>query len=361
MRASDIVNQIASVLPSFIDEFTSNYEVSSLTRAGSTVTVTTAVDHNLEAGNQVNIVGAQTPIVIDSITRDGILVTVVTQEDHDITENAGYDIQISGATESEFNGTFELHKAPNRRTLTFLMDNSGPITGTGIMLLLNGSNVFKSYNGIREVASTPTTTTFTYEVSDETLYTPAHGTISAKCNPRISSAVDYESIRAAYTKQMPEDWWMFAVLGDGIADKSRRIDTDSTDNIQSSNFFNQRLIQVVQLFVLVPSSAQIAGRLARDRCEEILSPICQSVLTARFDSLVEGSNNPLMITGHGLHDYSGAFYVHQYAFECTMQMGESDIYQPINDVAFRDISLTQFSNIGTGQIETQINLDEEPI
>ncbi len=119
MRASDIVNHLSVHLPKFADDFTDQITVTSLTRSGTTVTVTTDSPHGLVVGGQLNMTGAQTPIVISSITRVGIQATMVTASDHDITENAGFDVQIEGATEAEFNGTFDLISAPNRRTIKF--------------------------------------------------------------------------------------------------------------------------------------------------------------------------------------------------------------------------------------------------
>lgn len=361
MRASDIVNQLAVRLPALVDDFTDQFTVSSLTRSGTTVTVTTAAVHGLVVNQQVNVTGAQTPITITSLTRLGIVGTLVTDADHDITENAGFDVQISGATESEFNGTFTLLSVPNRRTIKFTMDDSGATTATGTPLLLNGSSPFQSYNGLQKVTAIPTTTTFQYEVTDSTLFTPASGTIVAKTNPRITASVSFERVANFYTKQKPDEAYLIVVLGDSIANKNRSIDTDATDNIQRGNFFNQKLIQGVSLFLLLPTSAQIAGRKARDRAEELLSPICQSILTAKFPSLVENNNNPLMLSSHGFQDYNGAVYVHQYTFEATLQLGSSDIFEPDDDVAFRDIDLTMGLDVGTETFNTLIDLDDEPL
>jgi hypothetical protein len=344
-----------------VDDFTDQFAVTSLTRSGTTVTATTSAPHGLSVGKQVNITGAKTPIAITSITRVGIVATLASSADHDVTENAGFDVQIEGATESEFNGTFTLLTEPNRRTLTFQVADSGPTSATGSPLLLSGSSPLQSYNGLREITAVPTTTTFEYEVTDSTLFTPASGTIVAKTSPRISAAVDFERLIDAYTKQKVDEAWLFVVMGDALADKNRNIDTDSTDNIQNGNYFNQRLIQTVQLFVFIPSSGEIAGRDARDRAEELLKPICNSILGVKFPSLVENSNNPLMLSGHGLQAYNTAFYAHQYAFEATLQLGPSDIFVPTDDVAFRDMDLTIGLDVGTETFNTLIDLDDEPL
>lgn len=359
MRASDIVYQLATVLPKFVDDFTTQMSVASLTRSGTTVTVETDVAHSLAVGQAVNITGAETPLPC-SITRSGILATLVTDQDHDLTENAGFDVQIDGAAEAGFNGTFTLNSVPNRRTVTFIVDDSGPTTATGSPVLLNGASPLQQYNGLRGVTATPTTTTFEYEIA-EALPTPAQGSIVVKAAPRISTVVTFERILDAYTAQNPSEAWMFVVLGDALANKNRAIDTDATDNIQPGNYFNQKLIQQVGVYVIIPTKGEIGGSDARDRCEELVSPICQSLLGVRFPSLVENSNNPLMISGHGFQAYNSAFYAHQYTFEATLQLGESDIYVPGDDVAFRDIDLTTGLDIGTATFDTSINLDDDPL
>jgi len=363
MRASDIVTQLAIRLPSFVDDFTENDDVLTLTRSGTTVTVATAAAHGLTVGRAVNITGAKTPITISSIDRVGIVATMVTATDHDMTKSGGFvDVKIEGATESEFNGTFPLLSVPNRRTITFQVADSGPISATGLPLLLNGSSIFQTYNGLQAVTAVPTTTTYEYEITDSTLFTPASGVIKTKKFPRISAAVSYERVLQAYTKQVPDDAWLFVVMGDALAQKNRKINVDSTDNIQKTQFFNQRITQVVSLYLFTPTSAQIAARQARDRAEELLQPICKSILLAKFDTLLAcGEDNPLQFNEHGFHDYNSAFYVHRYTFEATLQMTFDDTVGPDDDVAFRDICMTMGLDVGTETFDTDINLDDEPL
>lgn len=361
MRAFDIANHIAQYLPRLVDDFTDNVSVTSLTRSGTTATVTTSSAHGLTIGQQVNITGAQTPIVISSLTRVGVVGTLVTAEDHDATENAGFDVQIEGATEAEFNGTFTLLSVPNRRTITFQMPDSGATVATGSPVITNVSNIFQSYNGLVEVTAVPSATSFEYQLSNSSIFSPASGTIIAKTGPKITAFVNFESMLNAYTEQSNGKSWLGVVVGDAVANKSRRVDTDATDDIQNGNYFNQRLIQNVAVYVAFNSKNEIAGRAARDRAAELLSPICQTVLGFKFPSLVENTNNPLMITGHGVQFFQGAYYVHEYTFEATIQLGPSDIFKPEEDVAFRDIDLTMGLSTGNETFDSEIDLDDQPL
>ena len=362
MKSSDFVNQLALKLPSLVDDFTTNLSVISLTRSGTTVTATTASAHGLVVGKAVNIVGAKSPIVIGSIERNGIVATLITDTDHDMTEGAFTEVEIEGATESEFNGVFPLLSVSNRRAISFKVSDAGPISVTGAPLLLNGESPLRSYNGLHQVTDVPTTDSFTYEITNNSVFTPASGDILAKILPRISASVGFDRILDAYTQQPQDEAWLFVVMGDGIANKNRKIDIDSTDNTQRSHYFEQRITQVVSLFLFIPTSAQIAGRKARDRAEELLRPICQSILFQRFDSLLSsGSFNPLQFNEHGFEAYNRAFYVHRYTFEATLQMSFEDTVGFDEDVAFRDIFLTMGLDVGTETFNTDIDLDDAPL
>lgn len=362
MRAKDIITQLTIKLPVLVDDFTDPFTVTSLTRSGTTVTVTTSAAHGLNVNRAVNITGAQTPITISTITRVGVLATMVTATDHDMTEGEFTDVEIIGATEAEFNGTFTLQRVLNRRTITFIVADSGPTSATGSPLLLNGSSVLQSYNGLVGVTAVPSTTTFQYEITDSTLFTPASGTITAQTSPRISGAATSEKAVASYTKQKTDKAWLYVVMGDTIASKDRSLLIDGTANVQRTQFFKQYAAETVSLFAFIPSSDQISARKASDRARELLRPICQSILFAKFDSLLaNGSYNALMFSEAGIEGYNDAFYIHRYTFEMQILFGIDDTIGADEDVAFRDISMSQGHNVGTGVIDSEIDLDDEPL
>lgn len=362
MKGADIVQQLARFLPVLVNDFTNNYNVTSILRSGTNAVAQTDTSHDLVIGSQVNITGAQTPITISSITRVGSIATMVTASDHDVTDSSLDDfVEITGASEPEFNGQFTRLSVPNRRTILFQVANSGPTTATGSPLLQNGSNPFAGFNGLKEVTAVPTADTFEYTVEDRGQLNPNNSGIVAKTLPRIAHAVDGEAVLKAYTQQPSGDGWLFVVLGDAVANKSRRIDTDAVDNIQAGNFYNQRLLQNVTLHVYLPTSNEVAGAEARDRAQELLQPILQSIGNYTPPSLVSNPLNPLQITGHRPFAYNRAFYVHEYTFETTVQLGPGDVFVPKDDVAFRDIELSQTISFGTEPMLTSIDLDDEPL
>lgn len=364
MKAIDIINRLAVFLPKHTDKLTTNVAVSSLTRSGTTVTVNTSAAHGLSIGQQANIIGAQTPLTIATLTRAGIVGTLVTDNDHDLTENdyLRADVEISGATEAEFNGTFTILTVPNRKTVTFTMADSGATTATGTPLLLNGSSVLQSYNGLKNVATVPTTTSFTYEITDLGQYSPASGTISVRTQPRISGGISVERIIDAYTQQTQDQWWIFVVLDDVIASKSRHIDTDATDNLQKGTEFRQQIIQPFSLLAVGPAKSEIAGRSIRDDAEDLFRPILQSILFSKIDSgLFVQDQNPIQFVDHGFAAYNGAFYAHLFNFQATADITFDDTVGYDDDVAFRDIVSNLTIDLGTREDALTANIDLDDV
>lgn len=360
MQSADIVSQLAFALPQFTDKFTTNFSITSLTRIGTTVTATTSAAHGLDVGNQVNVLGAQTPLSIATLTRAGAIGTLVTDNPHDMTENFSTEVEITDAVEAEFNGTFVLLTVPNRKTITFTMADAGPTTGTGSPLLLNGSSALQGYNGLKNVTATPTGTTFQYEITDSTLFTPASGTILARTEPRISASISEERLLDVYTRQPAADLWAFVVLEDVFASKNRNIESDATDNIQRGDQYRQQIIQPFTVYIFIPTKAQIAGREARDDAEDLFRSVCRSLLFKPFASgLFAGAQGPVQFVNHGFIHYNSAFYVHGYNFQQVVDITFKDTVGYDLDVAFRDIILNTGVSTGTEIMTANIDLDDE--
>jgi type IV pilus assembly protein PilY1 len=158
--------------------------INSITRSGTTVTITTAQNHGLSAGNSVTISGvptasggtyyngtftvatapanktftyaiptlvppttaagtlsatkATTPITVSSITRSGSTATVTTATAHGLA--AGGTFTIAGANDAPYNGTFVAATAATSTTLTYpvTIGPTSPATGT-IVATLTGT------------------------------------------------------------------------------------------------------------------------------------------------------------------------------------------------------------------------------
>ena len=359
MKAKDVVNQLALILPQVSDRFTTNINISALTRSGFTATAATAIAHNLSTGQQINITGAKTPISINSLTRVLEVGTLVTATPHDITENYIASVELSGAVEAEFNGSFIIVSVPDRNTINFVMAYAGPTVATGAPLLINGSSALNRYNGLYEVSSIIDPNTFTYTLTNDGLFTPASGTIVARTNPRISAGVTPERVLDSYTKQLPDDLWAFVVLDDVFASKSRNIESDAVDNIQRGSEWRQQTIHPFSVIVIFPATNEIAARDARDDTQDVFRELCQSLLGHKLDSgLYIGAQNPIQFLDHGFLAYSTAFYAHTFNFQSVADILFEDTVGYSLDVAFRDIRLEMGVDVGTAALIADLNLDD---
>lgn len=367
MKAEEIAQALRERLPIINNSFTTSVVVNVLDNPVNDVALaTTATDHNLSVGDSVLIKGAQSNIPITSLTRNGILGTLITDRDHDTTQGL-MTIDLDGSNEAEFNGNFKIHRVRNRRTIDFVMEDTGATVATGSPLLVDGESVFRGYNGTVIVTLAPSATQFMYDLPNGAQGLQiATGSITVESGIRISAAGTLERIVAAYTKQETTENWLFAVLGDVQASKSREIQSDGVDNQQRNqqgDNFRQQIIQAVTLYAFIPTSDKLTARAARDECEDLFSDICRSVLFKKFGNGLTGQGNgSLAFVSHGTQGYNSAYYVHQYSFEQMADLTFSDTVGYDDDVAFRNVEFSDYKiSTGNEKLIAAIDLDEEQL
>lgn len=366
MKAIDIVNQLLVKLPQLTDKFTDDVSVSDIIRSGTLMTATCNAPHGLEVGEAVVINGAVPPISC-SITRAGAVGTVVTDTDHDLTNPVAETIKLSGSVESEFNGTFARLQVKNRRTISFTMIDAGPVTATGSPVLENAESFLRSYKETVQVIGTPNPAQFTYLHAVTSLPDPI-GQIIARTRPRITAGINFQRCVAAYTEQPFSKYWLFVVLGDVTASKSRRVGSDAIDNINRGHYVRQQLIQPVSLYVFANVGTELLARTTRDEMEDLFRPICRSVLHKKFDSGLYGSDEggALQFFQHGVANYDTTVLTYAFEFQQVVDLYFEDTVGPDDDVAFRDIDFKAFPDpdkIGTtiSFMQGTPDLDDEPL
>lgn len=363
MKASDVIAQLRAVLPTLSNDFCDSVAVTSLTRAGSTVTATTTTNHGLTTGEYVTITGAYEGNLITSLTRSGTTATAVTTTDHDLTAmGAGQAITypfnqatISGATETEYNGLSTVAGVPNRRTFTYTVtgDPSSPATGTPALLQDTG------YNG-RFAVTVTGLKTFTYEITT-TPVSPALGTIYAKKGARVSGAVSLDRAIRGYTEQGASSLWAFVVIGDINISKSRDTLTDATQAASKQDEWRQRIIEPFSVYVFIPATTSISARPERDKAEDVRAYLYQSLLGVVFPTTLDCPTwSQVTATGDRFVGESSenAFYVHEYRFERMVDVTYGDTALPSNTNAFRDFNLDITIVDTTGDLDADIDLDE---
>lgn len=349
MRSADVVNRLATVLPFKTDQFTRTIPVLTVVKSLSEdiVTVTCQNQHGLAVGRHVAIVGAKVPIAITSLTRVGTVGTMVLATKHDMTPRTHKSVVISGANQANFNGTFTTLQYVNATTITFTMVNSGATSATGAVLE-NGESALRQYDNAYAVTEVLSLNIFRVAFTVPSLPNPI-GAIEVRADARVTALATTERMVASYTEKAAGEVWAFVVLGDAVASKDRRIDADSTANFPRSTEYRQQVVHGFTVYVAVPTSETLGGRQARDLCEDLFRPVCQSLLSAEFDSgLFAGKQGRVVFISHGTFSYDGATYWHAYEFQLVADIYFEDTVGPDLDVAFRQIDLVQFPDLPGG-------------
>ena len=374
MIAQDIVDKLAANIPLYTSGFSSSIVAISIIPTGTTATAITAAAHGLNDQQTISIIDAEAPVEIDTATflRTASTAQFSTLQDHDFTLseldkiNGGKTITISGATEAEFNGTFSLLNVLNRRELVIAVDNSGSttISGSPIVEDANGG-IFK---GIF-TATVIDANTFTYELP--IAYTlPAAGIALVQIDLRIAAVLDIEQYLAdVYTTQTINADQLIVQLGDVSQNKRRNEVTDASDSTNGNNSFTPILLQPFAVYIVMNATSDLTGAALRDKVESVYIPaIFKCILGAQFSTGFTYNNYRSTFTGHGVFAYSDssgknkAIYAHEITFEQLAILDKVADTAPRNSsVAMRDISFTMSTNLGTGELIADIDLDEIPL
>ena len=364
MKAEDIIKQLVAVLPGLTGLFSQESDITSLTISSRTVTATTSTNHGLSEGEGVNICGAISVLPITSLTHVDGLATLVTSSDHDLVNYDNQSITISGATEPEYNGTFPVELVVNKTTIQFRVADTATSPATGSPVLEKESKF--AYNGFKQVASTPTPTTFTYEIPTgiQLPVADAIGTIKVRSCHRITGASTFERIQQIYTPQddqeVPEifnNLWAFVVLGDTLVHRDKRNSFDSLNSNTKEQDYKVYTLPRFQIYVITPSSESLGGREPRDLMEDLFPLFIKSIARVKLPSGF-CTDGPVTIspTGHSTVDDNLAFYVHEFSFESVNEITLADTVDVEYNRAFRcvDLSIVKSDNsiiIKTDDIE----------
>jgi hypothetical protein len=370
MKASDVIEQLQTVLPKVTGLFSDDIPVTSLTRAGAVVTAVTSTPHGLDTGQEVVMSGAKELNPITSLTFSNGIASGVTQNSHDLTlpslqqvdEDNIYDFNkavISGAGQSEYNGTFILNSVINRKNFSYLVSGSpaSPDTGSPVLEQEFG------YNG-RFAVTVIDPTTFTYQIT-VTPESPAGGTIIARSPMRVSGGVSFSRLILSYTEQPSNKLWAFVVLEDVNTSRNRSIKSDAINESSGTDEYRNRLIEPFSIYIFIPGVDSISGRPLRDDMEEIRGFIYEAILGVVFPTGLKCQTwSQITPTGDryaGESSLSESVYIHQFTFERVVDVTYPDTKGPDRSVAFRDIKIDSTINSGTGDLDVAVNLDQIPL
>jgi len=331
-KVADIINQMQAVLPKHTNRFHEQQVISSLVVAGGIATVTLPNNHLLKTNDIVTIQGARinNPILSTSIVSNGIEATCT--NNHDLTLNFGpepvNEVDISGFTNYPSPQSLVDVNGPD----TFIFAGTDAPIGSGILL----EDRIDDINGRKQITVTGAKT-FTY--STTTAFTSFELTNALAISKiRVSGALTADALVEFYTKQTKStDFWAFVVNGDLNISHDRNIPTDANTRFNQSEFFFGEAIQPFSVYILVPSSGTISGRLAGDEIFDIRRALYKTLAGVQFDSGLASEEKRLLTSpfSDGFFAYAGAYYVHEFIFETVFKFYDSDAVDPADSAAFR--------------------------
>lgn len=372
MKAQDIVNLLSKTIPKYTAAFSNSVNIDSIIPSGSTATVTTAVAHNMTDGQNIAILGADAPVQIASLSRVTTFATIETVQDHDLTLserdkiNGGKTVTLSGATESEFNGTFSLLEVTNRRKIIIAVADSGATSISGSPLIDDANGGI--FNGLFAIFNV---TSITFDYTLPVTYTlPAAGSAVAQASIRVGMVLDINQyLTDSYTASPVGEDHLIVQLGDVTRSKNKNETSDASDSSVSEYSYTPTFIQTFAVYIIQNMTNTLGGAEARDLVESVYIPaLFKALERVKLDTGFAFSQYRTTCTEHGVFHFGveeskgKALYIHEVVFEQLAVLDKvSDTVAPDDDVAMRDVDYTISSDLGTGTLTANVDLDKEPI
>lgn len=358
---ASILTHFQTYLPRVTDKFSTNVSVSAEIADGDPqVLAVNETSHGLTEGTNVlfrdgvinnNIIGVQ--LFTDTA---GNVLRFTTQTGHDLTQDYNTEsVTLSGFTDTGLNGTFSVIAVPSRTTFEIEYDTLPTLTGSEVLT----EEWELGLNGVFEVSTVVDADNYTIDLTGYPEFTPGDVPVLTRVTElRMSVALDAERANASYTKQSDDDsLWLYIVMGDATASKSRDSRSDAVNNVNSQNVTRVTFVNTFSVLVFFPTSNQTLGGTASTQAwDEILRIMLKVGSSAKFDTF-DVYDSLTTMTGHGSSQYLNGYYVHAYEFEYNYQTTNEEGFNTNfpETRAFRDIGLDLFT-IAEG---STINLDEE--
>ena len=360
-----LVEHLMTYVPRLTNLFNTQFDASA-TVSGSTVTFTTASAHGLSVGQNITVGNALYNNILVSVVDNGDgTATFTTSDNHDLVEPLQpadpQTLQLSGV--GAWDGIHQIGEVPNRKNFTISFPD-----GVVTLPTLTATSYIQEdrplgLSGGQTVATVPTATTFTIEVSSNIPPLPSGGidSVSIQTGINIGSAENANQARHAYTINSERTPYLFVVMDGSITSKDRRTETDAVATISSTTNSKLVTLQNFSILFVQNSSDQNNAQLAQDLAHSTVKAVLYNALYG-FD-FAEGIEPSLCVpVGDGPMMYDSATIGHAYDFQVPVSIDESFAFDFIESAAFRDIDMTLFNNNDEeAPLDDNINLDKEPL
>jgi len=361
LTPNDIVDHLGTYLHRATDLFADTIAVSSAeVGVDNVVTIVTASAHGLSVGSTFSVSAASVTIPITGFSSGRFETTL----DHDLTEpklvNDLTTITLSGFTDSAWNGDFEIDQIPNRYLFSVTNENSDPTLNGNEKLTVNRSISVFGINTVDSIVS-PTSFTFT-AINAPDMETAEIDGMELVTKARVTAAANFDRADEMYTKYSDEKLWLFVIMTDADVSKDRHSINDSVATFSQQDEMRLRLLQNFSFVVFFPSSSELSGyavqQLAYGEVFEALLNVMYGF--GGFAKAEDGSNFVAVTTGHGVGQYTPAYYTQVYDWQLPVDITANG-WNFFSSVAFRNIEGTLPMNTSDNleKLTLSINLDEE--
>lgn len=345
---SDIVNHLAEYLPRISDKFSDSIAVDSATISGGrTVTVNTTSAHGLSVSDPLMFVGGQTSIPISTVTEETEDETALIEFStvHDFTTpNATIETEslpCVGFNESEWNTTLEIIEAPTDQSVVV----NFPTGATGIPTFTTAKGYEErplSIFGTQSVATTPTPTQFTVELSTDIPVLPTGDIInlSVTIGARIAAADTIERAEEIYSEVATnDDLWAFVIMMDADVSKDRHTLNDSIACFAHQNEMRLRILNNFAVVVFFRTSDSLSGVTAQELAYgEVYTDLLQVLYG--FGGFAVDEDNSFLVTvtaGHNRGIANTSYYTQVYEWQVPIDITVDNGFNFYDDVALRQI------------------------
>ena len=351
IKPSDIVNHLAEYLPRISDKFSDSLVISSATISdGRTISCVTPTDHDFSVSDPIMLIGGQTPNNISSVALDVADTTLLIEfaSVHDFTEpndTIGTEsLTCSGFNESEWNTTLSITEVPTDQSVIVTF----PTGATGIPTFTTATGYEErplSIFGTQAIATVPTTTTFTIELSTDVPELPAGDIInlSATVGARIAAADTIKRAEEIYTKVAAnDDLWAFVIMLDADVSKDRHTLNDSVASFTHQNEMRLRTLNNFSVVVFFRTANSVSGVTAQELAYGEVYVDLLSVLYG-FGGFATDDDNSSFVTvsaGHGVGISNTSYYTHVYDWQIPVDITIDNGFRFYQDVAARNIDVS---------------------
>lgn len=365
IKPTDIVTHLQEFLPAFTDLFSSKITATA-TVSGNTVTVT-SVAHGFLVGERLVIGGGNFTNDLASVVDNGDgTLRFETTDEHDLTEpkavNDPTQLVLDGIG-SPWDGAHTITSIPNRKHFEIAFpvgETVPPVIATGVLVEDRAAGII----GAQTVATVPDADTFTFIASNVPIFpTGTVQNLTVVGSIRIGGAADIFRAEAMYTKQAPNEAWLFVIMNDADVSKDRNTLNDGVATYTSQNFGKQTILQDFTTVVFLPTENDTTGFDAQSLAfDEIYRALVSALLGHFFPDSDTAERYVTVSNGHAPGRYNSAYYLHVYDWQSPTVITFDNGFLLEPDVAFRDImSVWDNNSDEEAQLDLNIDLDEETL